>query len=235
MKQNLSRIKRVKRPAKKSTTTPIAGVVIRDTPVVFVSMKKAPAKADRSKGIEILFDVALSEGESKDDNDDLNDDDNDDDNAIDDDSEGDDDKANSDIDCSDAHDSERTDSGDDDGNPSFTLKDYDEEEHDEEYKSDDDYEYMFEEEDDDLCKDVDVRSLGAKNEKEMKDDKVMTDADQNVSQEKSYEKVIKDTHVTLTFSQKIQSSKQSSLVSSDFASKFLNLEMFHQPLMKLLL
>ncbi|GJY18650.1 hypothetical protein Tco_0390141 [Tanacetum coccineum] len=53
--------KRVKRPAKKSTTAPTAGVVLRDTPGVPVSKKKAPAKGDRSKGIEILSDVALSE------------------------------------------------------------------------------------------------------------------------------------------------------------------------------
>ncbi|GJW83338.1 hypothetical protein Tco_0156483 [Tanacetum coccineum] len=52
--------KRFKRPTKKSTTAPTAGVVIRDTPGVSVSNKKAPAKADRSKGIEILSDVALS-------------------------------------------------------------------------------------------------------------------------------------------------------------------------------
>nr|GFD03351.1 hypothetical protein [Tanacetum cinerariifolium] len=51
----------VRRPAKKSTSEPIAGVAIRDTPVVSVSKKKAPAKADRSKGIEILSDVALFE------------------------------------------------------------------------------------------------------------------------------------------------------------------------------
>ncbi|GKE16800.1 hypothetical protein Tco_1424377, partial [Tanacetum coccineum] len=87
---------------------------------------------------------------------------------------------------------------DDDENPSFTLKDYDEEGHDEEYESDDDYENMFKEEDDDLYKDVNVRS--------------------------SYEQVVEDAHVTLTSSQKIKSSKQSSSVSSDFASKFLILE-----------
>ncbi|GJT58260.1 hypothetical protein Tco_0993314 [Tanacetum coccineum] len=56
----VKKAKRVKRPTKKSTTTPTAGVVIRDTPGVSVSKKKAPAKADRSKGIEILSDVALS-------------------------------------------------------------------------------------------------------------------------------------------------------------------------------
>ncbi|GKB02154.1 hypothetical protein Tco_0830243, partial [Tanacetum coccineum] len=95
-----------------------------------------------------------------------------------------------------AHDSERTNSDDDDDeNPSFTLKVYDEEEHDEEYESDDDNENVFEEEDDDLHKDVN-----------------------------SYEQVIKGAHVTLTSSQKTESSKQSSSVSSDFASKFLILD-----------
>ncbi|GKA64658.1 hypothetical protein Tco_0764365 [Tanacetum coccineum] len=52
----------------------------------------------------------------------------------------------------------------------------------------------------------------------------MTDANQNVSQEKSYEQVVEDAHVTLTSSQKIDSSKQSSSISSEFASKFLILE-----------
>nr|GEY54246.1 hypothetical protein [Tanacetum cinerariifolium] len=151
--------KRVKRHAKKSTTAPTVGVAIRDAPGVS-SKKKAPAKVDKSKGIEILSDVALSEAaqlkeaikrsDSEDDNDD------------------DDDKADSDDDVdSNADDNERTDSDDDDDeNPSY-----------EEYESDDDKENMFEEEDDDLYKDVDV-----------------------------------------------DSSKQSSSVSSDFASKFLILE-----------
>ncbi|GKE25426.1 hypothetical protein Tco_1440810, partial [Tanacetum coccineum] len=240
--------KRVKRPTKKSTTAPTTGVGIRDTPGVSASKKKAPAKANRSKGIEILFDVALSEaaqlkeaikrskkdyhisqasgsgdgtdfesgvleeqqrktsgtdegtgtkpgvldvptydsesenessGDSKDDNDD--------------DSKGDDDKADSDDDgSSDVDDNERTDSDDDDENPSFTLKDYDEEKHDEEYESDDDFENVFEDEDDDFYKDVDVRSLGVEHEKERKGDEEMTDADQNVSQEKPYEVVRKN-------------------------------------------
>ncbi|GKG26993.1 hypothetical protein Tco_0402696, partial [Tanacetum coccineum] len=46
----VNKAKRVKRPAKKSTTAPTAGVVLRDTPGVFVSKKKASAKGDRSKG-----------------------------------------------------------------------------------------------------------------------------------------------------------------------------------------
>ncbi|GJY46303.1 hypothetical protein Tco_0435366, partial [Tanacetum coccineum] len=280
--------KRVKRPAKKSTTAPTACVVIRDTPGVSISKKKAPAKADRGKGIELLSNAALLEdsqlkkaikkrkqdthklqasgsseganfesevpdeskakpsdtskgtgvklgvpdvlkanssdsnnelwGYSEDESDDINDDDNDDDKANDDDSKNEDDDGN------DGHDSERTDSDDDDANPSFTLKDYNEKEHDEEYESDDDNENLYEEEDDDLYKDVDMRSLGAEYEKERKCDEEMTDADQNVSQEKSYEQVVEDAHVTLTPSQKTQISKQSSSVSSDFASKFLILD-----------
>nr|GEW52832.1 hypothetical protein [Tanacetum cinerariifolium] len=258
----VKKTKRVIRPAKKSTTALIAGVVIIDTPGVFVSKKKAPAKANRSKGIEILFDVALSEAtqlkeaikrskkdfhisqasglgdgtdfesrvpdeqqrktsgtdEGTDDNDDINDDDDDDDNINDDDSE------NKDDDGNDVHDSERTNSYDDYENPSLTLKDYDKEEHDKEYEFDDDNENVFEKEDDDLYKDVNVRSLGAEHEKERKGNEEMTDADQNVSQEKLYEQVVKDAHVTLTSSQKTESSKQSSSVSSDFASKFLILD-----------
>nr|GEU69612.1 retrovirus-related Pol polyprotein from transposon TNT 1-94 [Tanacetum cinerariifolium] len=209
----VKKAKRVKRPTKKYTTAPTADVVIRVTLAVYVSKKKAPAKADRSKGIEIIFDVALSEAaqlkeatkrskkdfhisqasgsgngtdfesgvpneqqhKTSDDKDD--------------DSKGDDDKVSSDDD------------DDENENPSFTLKDYDEEEHDEKYESDDDNENVFEEEDDDMYKDEDVRSLGAKHEKERKDDEEMTDADQNT-----------------------KSSKQSSFVSSDFASKFMILD-----------
>ncbi|GJT46579.1 hypothetical protein Tco_0955294 [Tanacetum coccineum] len=57
----VKKAKRVKRPAKKYTIVLTVGVVLRDTPGVSVSKKKAPAKANRSKGIEILSDVALSE------------------------------------------------------------------------------------------------------------------------------------------------------------------------------
>ncbi|GJW41984.1 hypothetical protein Tco_0070783 [Tanacetum coccineum] len=51
--------KRVKRPAKKATTVPSTGVVIRDTLAKSVSKKIAPAKTDRGKRIELLFDAAL--------------------------------------------------------------------------------------------------------------------------------------------------------------------------------
>nr|GEU43209.1 hypothetical protein [Tanacetum cinerariifolium] len=60
-KEPTKKSKRVKRPAKKSTNALKAGVVIRDTPGVFVSKKKAHAKFDRGKGIELLSDAALLE------------------------------------------------------------------------------------------------------------------------------------------------------------------------------
>ncbi|GKD02380.1 hypothetical protein Tco_1177354, partial [Tanacetum coccineum] len=55
--------KRVKRPAKKSTTKPAAGVVIREVPVETKSKSKEKEKVDvtRGKGIELLSEVALTE------------------------------------------------------------------------------------------------------------------------------------------------------------------------------
>ncbi|GJU25944.1 hypothetical protein Tco_1164565 [Tanacetum coccineum] len=47
--------------AKRSSTMQIVGVVIRDTPGVYVSKKKAQAKVDRGKGMDLLSDVALLE------------------------------------------------------------------------------------------------------------------------------------------------------------------------------
>ncbi|GJS09451.1 hypothetical protein Tco_0366247 [Tanacetum coccineum] len=55
-------------------------------------------------------------------------------------------------------------------------------------------------------------------------DKLHKDVNVSASQEKSYEQVIEDTHVTLTSSQKTEGSKQSTSISSNFASKFLNLD-----------
>nr|GEV90240.1 uncharacterized mitochondrial protein AtMg00810-like [Tanacetum cinerariifolium] len=160
--EHVKKGKRVKRPAKKSTTTPTTNVVIRDILGVSVSKKKAHTKADRSKGIEILLDVALSEaaqlkeaikkikkdyhisqasssGDGADFESEVPDEQkrktsgySEDDN--DDDSKGDDDKADSDDD------------------------DYDEEEHVKEYEFDDDYENVFEEVDVDMYKDVDTGS-----------------------------------------------------------------------------
>nr|GEU39927.1 hypothetical protein [Tanacetum cinerariifolium] len=124
-------------------------------------------------------------------------------------------------------------SKDDDKNPSFTLKDCEEEEeHDKEcvqslenYESDDDKEYIDKETYDDLYKDVDVKSLRAEHEMERKGDAELTNTThESASQETSYGQIIEDAHVTLTYSQKTEGSKQSSYVSFDFASKFLNLD-----------
>ncbi|GJZ08606.1 hypothetical protein Tco_0542889 [Tanacetum coccineum] len=53
--------KRVKRPAKKSTNPPTAGVVIRDTHVMSLSKKKEKVIVEKRKGIELLSEVALIE------------------------------------------------------------------------------------------------------------------------------------------------------------------------------
>nr|GEZ10922.1 ribonuclease H [Tanacetum cinerariifolium] len=50
-----------KKPAKKSTTMPTTGVVIKDTPGVFVSKKQAPTKVDRGKGMDLLSEATLLE------------------------------------------------------------------------------------------------------------------------------------------------------------------------------
>nr|GFA91561.1 hypothetical protein [Tanacetum cinerariifolium] len=53
--------KRAKKPAKNSTIMPTAGVFIKDTPGVSVSKKKAPAKVDRGKGMDLFSKAALLE------------------------------------------------------------------------------------------------------------------------------------------------------------------------------
>ncbi|GJZ18453.1 hypothetical protein Tco_0554576 [Tanacetum coccineum] len=53
--------KRAKKPAKKSTTVPTAGVAIKDAPSKSVPKKKTPAKVDRGKGMDLLSNVALLE------------------------------------------------------------------------------------------------------------------------------------------------------------------------------
>ncbi|GKG49414.1 hypothetical protein Tco_0515866, partial [Tanacetum coccineum] len=53
--------KKAKKPAKKSTIMPTSGVVIKDTPGVSVSKKKAPSKGDKGKGMELVSNAALLE------------------------------------------------------------------------------------------------------------------------------------------------------------------------------
>ncbi|GKC27673.1 hypothetical protein Tco_1034967 [Tanacetum coccineum] len=164
----VKKAKRVKRPAKKSSVVPTAGVVIIDTPGESVSKKKALAKADRGKGIELLSDAALLEAaqvpdesedkttgtnegtctkprvsdvpsyESNSDNESWGDSKDEINDINDDDNPNDDDSENKDDEGDDAHDSEQTD-------------------------SDDDYENVYEEEDDDLYKDVDVILMTSNN------------------------------------------------------------------------
>ncbi|GJY24474.1 hypothetical protein Tco_0398132 [Tanacetum coccineum] len=117
----------------------------------------------------------------------------------------------------DANDSERTDS-DEEENPNLNLKD------DAEKETQDDEEFD-EEEYDELYKDVNVRSKDIEHDKEGKCDAEMTNASrEDVSQEKSYEQVVDDAHVTFTAAQKTKGLMQSSSISSEFASKFLNLD-----------
>ncbi|GKC13810.1 hypothetical protein Tco_1010592 [Tanacetum coccineum] len=84
---------------------------------------------------------------------------------------------------------------------------------------------FYDEEYDDLYKDINVRSKVAEHKEVGKGYVEMTDATrESGSQENSYEQVIEDAHMTLTTSQKTKGSKQSSSMSSDFASKFLILD-----------
>ncbi|GJW77801.1 hypothetical protein Tco_0139483 [Tanacetum coccineum] len=124
-----------------------------------------------------------------------------------------------------ASDSEKT-NFDEDENLNLNQNDDEEKEKEEEdVRTPDRFEFNDDEEEyDELYKDVDVKSLDAKREKERKGDAEMTDADKNVYQERSYEQVVDDAHVTLTTTHKTKGSMQSSSVSSDFASKFLNLD-----------
>nr|GFB88635.1 hypothetical protein [Tanacetum cinerariifolium] len=134
----------------------------------------------------------------------------------------------------DAQDSERTDSDEDD-NLNLNLNvDEEEETQEEEYvhttgysiptdeETNDENMEFDDEEYDDLYKDVNVRLKVAEHEEVRKGDVEMTDATRKSgSQENSYEQVVKDVYVTLTTS---EGSKQSSSVSSNFASKFLILD-----------
>nr|GEU62273.1 hypothetical protein [Tanacetum cinerariifolium] len=174
----LKKSRKFKKPASPKLKTVLISLkepTQKDTPDKFVSKKKAPAKADRGKCIELLFDASLLEDaqlkktlrKSKQETYKLQA--NDSSEGADFESEVSDEQTDKtkdtskgtsmkprvpDVSKEDSSDnSEQTDS-DDDENPSFTLKDYEEEEQDEEYvhtpekaKSDNE-EKMYEEEDD---------------------------------------------------------------------------------------
>ncbi|GKB25266.1 hypothetical protein Tco_0864667, partial [Tanacetum coccineum] len=59
-KEPTRKTKRVKRPTKKSTNAPTAGVVIRDTPMMSLSKKKEKMTVEKHKGIDLLYEVALT-------------------------------------------------------------------------------------------------------------------------------------------------------------------------------
>ncbi|GKA78292.1 hypothetical protein Tco_0784829 [Tanacetum coccineum] len=243
-KEPTKKSKRVKRPAKKSTNAPIAGVVIIDTPGVSVSKKKAPAKTERDKCIELLSDAVLLEYsqlkkafmKSKQETHKL---------QASGSSEGadfelevpDESKAKS-SDTSEGTDSEDENESDDNNDKGNENDDDGEEEKQEEKyvhtpdysiptdeETDDENKEFDDEEYDDLYKDVNVRSKVAEHEEVGKGDVDMTNVThESGSQEKSYEQVVEDAHMTLTTLQKTEGLKQSSSVSSDFASKFLILD-----------
>ncbi|GJT16929.1 hypothetical protein Tco_0875635 [Tanacetum coccineum] len=163
-------------------------------------------------------------GNNEDENDDFNDED--------DDGGNDDDSGSNDDGDNDVQDNEQTDS-DDDKNPSFTLKDYEEEEQHEEYvftpekdKSGDE-EKMYEEEDDDVAKEL----YGDLNITQGLRDTDMTNVEQgredlkNASHKSGFVQEEDDGYVTLTtVHDKTEGTIQSSSISFDFKSKPLNLD-----------
>ncbi|GJW23095.1 hypothetical protein Tco_0033717 [Tanacetum coccineum] len=154
--------KRAKKPAKKSTTVPTIGVVIRDTPGVSVSKKKAPTKVDRGDGVgsqpkgsdeQQDKTTGINEGTDydsfHDDSDDVTNDDDDDD--VDSDAEGD----------NEASDGEESDSNEDD-NPNLNQNKDEEEEY---IRTSDNYEFSNDDEEyEELYKDMNVRLKDAEHE-----------------------------------------------------------------------
>ncbi|GJU40447.1 hypothetical protein Tco_1193404 [Tanacetum coccineum] len=212
--------KQAKKPATKSTTMTTSGVLIRDTPGVSVSKKKAPAKdshmlhaSGSGDGVGSQPKVpnesqdkttGTNEGTgtkpgvpdvpkdlSKSENESWRD--SDDDDSNDDVSNDDDDDVDSDADGDNkASDSEKTDS-DEEENTTLNLKGDEEEEYKDEYVHTPEHDEFYDDEDD----------------------------------IKFIKQVVDDAYVTLTtahVTQKTEGPMQSSSVSSDFASKFLNLD-----------
>nr|GEX10084.1 hypothetical protein [Tanacetum cinerariifolium] len=59
-KEPTKKSKRVKRHAKKSSKAPAGGVVVRETPEIPLSKKKEKMNVEKRKGIDLLFEVALT-------------------------------------------------------------------------------------------------------------------------------------------------------------------------------
>ncbi|GKA72167.1 hypothetical protein Tco_0778383 [Tanacetum coccineum] len=226
-KEPTKKSKRVKRPAKKSSNAPTVGVVIRDTPGVFVkkALKKSRQETHKiqasssseganfesevpdeskanssntSEGIGVKLGVPDVSKAYSSESDNKSQGDSEDDNESDDNNdegiENDDDGGN------DAQDSERTDL-DEEENPNLNLNvDEEEETQEEEYVYTLDYYVPTDEETDDENKEFDVEE---------------------------YDDLYKDVNVrskVTEHEEKTEGSKQSSSVSSNFASKFLILD-----------
>nr|GEW49570.1 ubiquitin-activating enzyme E1 1-like isoform X2 [Tanacetum cinerariifolium] len=196
--------KRARKPAKKSANVPTTGEVIIDTPRESVPKKNTPSKVNRGKGIDILFDASLLKAaqvkealkKSKKDSHML--------------------YASSSGDG--VGSKPKGDNGDDGSN---------DDDSDELTKDDDEVDVESDANKDEEASDSEKTDFdddkNLNHDKEMKGDTEMTDADKNVSQERTYEQVVDDAHVTLTTTQKTEGSMQSSSISFDFASKYLNL------------
>ncbi|GJX24100.1 hypothetical protein Tco_0228545 [Tanacetum coccineum] len=212
--------KPVKKPAARRQS---AGVQIRDTPSVSVSKKKEPAKAERSKGIELLFEVAsLEEAQLK--------------------------KAikrskretniHQEGGSSEGVDLESEVPDDPKGKSIAQVKELtDDEEEDEFIHTPDDYvptddenidDEEFERINKEMYSDVNVELKDSECEGKGKDDEEMTDAEhENVSQEVGGDQVKGDAHATViavSTTQKTEVPLQSSSISSDYAIKFLNFD-----------
>ncbi|GJX35667.1 hypothetical protein Tco_0247224 [Tanacetum coccineum] len=227
--------KRAKKPAKKSTTVPTTALL--EAAQLKKTLKKSKLVTHKlhasgsSDGVGVP-DVPkyLSEsenefwGDSADD--DSNDDDSDEVTKDDDDDDDDDSDANGDKEASD---SEKTDS-DEDENPNLNQNDDEEEEYEEEYvRTLDSIEFIkYDEEYEELYKDVNVRLNKTDHKEEGKGDEEMTDAGRDDgTQQNTYEQVKDDEHLILTTvhdTQKTEVPLQSSSVSSDIANQFLNLD-----------
>nr|GEU48928.1 retrovirus-related Pol polyprotein from transposon TNT 1-94 [Tanacetum cinerariifolium] len=240
--------KRVKRAAKKATTSPTTGVVIRDTPEMKKALKKSRRETHKlqasgsnervnfeSEVLDESTDKPKDTSEGTEENDDDNEEDDSDNDDGDNDDGGNDDEGNDDecnYDEGSNEDSDQTDS-DDDENLSFTLKDYEEEEQYKEFKltperkkyDDDNDDKMYEEEHDDVTKEL-YRDLNITHRLRDID---LTNAQQGGEDQKNASHELgfvqeEDAHVTLTtIHDKTEGPLQSSSISSDF-TKELELE-----------
>ncbi|GJX22816.1 hypothetical protein Tco_0227261 [Tanacetum coccineum] len=209
--------KQAKKPAKKSTTVLIIGVVIRDTPGVSVSKKKAPTKVDRGKGMDLLSEAALLKAaqlkktlkKNKLETHKVH-------------ASGLGDGVGSQLKVPDESEDKTT--GTDEGTDS------------DDDSNDDDSDDVSNDDDDDVDSDAggdnkarcEREMKDAEHEEEGKGDAKMIDASRDDgTQQTTYEQVKDDEHVILTTvhdTQKTEVPLQSSSISSDFANQFLNLD-----------